>query len=233
MKKTVLFLLVAALSTLSAATIQQGRAYMDEKCIENTQRWADTMANFRRWDSKNSFPSDAVLFIGSSSINGWATSQYFPSLPVINRGFGGSVYADIIYWADTLIKPYNPKLVVYYSGDNDPLRGKSPETIAEDFKMVYSITKEMYPDVPVIVMATKLSESRMNMAEGFTKANSLLKDFADQTDKLYYFDSATLLLDDEGNPDPKLFKSDKLHLSDEGYQIWADNLEPLIKSLLN
>ncbi len=31
-------------------------------------RWEKTIQDFEKWDSKNSFPPDAVLFVGSSSI---------------------------------------------------------------------------------------------------------------------------------------------------------------------
>jgi lysophospholipase L1-like esterase len=213
-------------------TVEQGRAYLDEKSIESAKRWEDTMASFQRWDSKTTFPENAILFIGSSSINGWATRECFADLPVINRGFGGSVYSDIIYWAEVLLKPYNPKIVVFYSGDNDPGIGKSPEKIVEDFKMVYAITRSMYPDAQVVVMATKISESRLRLKEAYIQANSLLKEFADDSSRLHYFDSASLLLDEEGKPDSNLYKSDKLHLNDKGYEIWSKHLKTLLKSLL-
>ena len=110
-----------------------GNSAAEDSTQESAARWADAMKNFQTWDSKNSFPKDAVLFVGSSSIVRWKTRECFPDLPVINRGFGGSIYSDIIYYADIVIFPYDPKLIVLYSGGNDPLRGKSPEDIRNDF----------------------------------------------------------------------------------------------------
>ncbi|MGD8499377.1 MAG: hypothetical protein PVJ86_01945 [Phycisphaerales bacterium] len=34
-------------------------------------RWEEMIRFFETWDTKNSFPSDAVLFVGSSSIRMW------------------------------------------------------------------------------------------------------------------------------------------------------------------
>ena len=51
------------------------------------QRFADAIKSFERWDSKNAWPRDAVLFAGSSSIVMWHTHAAFPDWPVINRGF--------------------------------------------------------------------------------------------------------------------------------------------------
>jgi hypothetical protein len=45
-------------------------------------------------------PRHGVLFIGSSSIRAWSTlPEDFPSVPVINRGFGGSTMAASTYCA--------------------------------------------------------------------------------------------------------------------------------------
>src|SRR5205823_4450612 len=47
---------------------------------------------FQEVDRKQMPPARAVLFIGSSSIRMWTTlAQDFPEIPVINRGFGGSL----------------------------------------------------------------------------------------------------------------------------------------------
>lgn len=35
---------------------------------EQPDRWEEAIRAFEDWDSKNSFPPDAVLFVGSSSI---------------------------------------------------------------------------------------------------------------------------------------------------------------------
>ena len=91
------------------------------KSAENnpSSRWEETIRTFEQWDQKNSFPSDAVLFVGSSSIRLWPTRECFGDFEVINRGFGGSQISDVNYFADRIVLPYQPKVIVFYAGDND------------------------------------------------------------------------------------------------------------------
>ena len=60
-----------------------------------------------------------IVFVGSSTIRRWDTASYFPDLKIINRGFGGSEMADAARYVDRIVIPYEPRLVVVYSGDND------------------------------------------------------------------------------------------------------------------
>ena len=60
---------------------------------------------FRQWDKKNSRVIDPVVFVGSSSIRKWFTAEYFPAIPIINRGFGGSHISDVNYFInETVLK---------------------------------------------------------------------------------------------------------------------------------
>ncbi len=73
-------------------------------------------------------PPNAVLFIGSSSFKRWINIQeYFPGLKVINQGFGGAFFPDLIEFADRIVLPYSPRTIVVYAGSRDlHNRGKSP-----------------------------------------------------------------------------------------------------------
>jgi hypothetical protein len=53
-------------------------------------RFKEVVKYFNWYDSKNSLPTDAVLFVGSSSIRFWQTARYFHEYPILNRGFGGA-----------------------------------------------------------------------------------------------------------------------------------------------
>ena len=56
---------------------------------------------FETADRKQMPSPGAVLFMGSSSIRMWTTlSQDFPEIPVINRGFGGSLIQDSTRYAE-------------------------------------------------------------------------------------------------------------------------------------
>lgn len=98
-------------------------------------KWTEAIDAYTTADAEQPPARGGVVFIGSSSIRKWTTlSQDFPGLPVLNRGFGGSELADSVFYADRIILSYQPRTFVVYAGDNDIKAGKSPETVAADFK---------------------------------------------------------------------------------------------------
>ena len=79
-----------------------------------------------------------IVFVGSSTIRRWDTASYFPDLKIINRGFGGSEMADAVRYVDRIILPYEPRLVVVYSGDNDISAGVSSESVVVQFERLHA-----------------------------------------------------------------------------------------------
>src|SRR5581483_3337547 len=99
------------------------------------EKWAAEIATLTKNDAVQPPPANAVVFVGSSTIRFWTTlAQDFPGVPTINRGFGGSELADSVAYADRIVIPYHPRLVVLYAGDNDLSAGKTPETVTADFR---------------------------------------------------------------------------------------------------
>src|SRR5262249_47540225 len=98
-------------------------------------RWEPTIKKFEDQDKVTPPPQNAIVFIGASSIVRWDLPQYFPELgpKAINRGFGGSVMADSVRYADRIVIPYKPRIVVLYAGDNDVEAGSSAKEIADGF----------------------------------------------------------------------------------------------------
>ena len=106
--------------------------FAQEKADLNATRFQQEIDNFSAWDAKNATPDSAILFIGSSSIRFWKTHDAFPNQPVINRGFGGSHISDVNVFADKIVLPYRPAIIVFYAGDNDVAYGKSAERVFDD-----------------------------------------------------------------------------------------------------
>lgn len=80
----------------------------------------DDVQTIKNYDKMYKPPVHPVLFVGSSSIRKWDDAQHvFAKYNVLNRGVGGAVINDIIYYADDLIFAYQPKQIVIYVGEND------------------------------------------------------------------------------------------------------------------
>src|SRR5258706_12423719 len=95
-------------------------------------KWEPDIRKFEEADRQQAPAKGAVVFIGSSSIRMWKDlAADFPDTKVINRGFGGSELADSTYFADRIVIPYQPRMVVLYAGDNDLAAGKTPQQVFE------------------------------------------------------------------------------------------------------
>ena len=123
-------------------------------------RFADEISRFAEWDRKNSFPKDAILFVGSSSIRMWPTRESFPRWPVINRGFGGSHICDVNHYFKQVVEPYRAKVIVFYAGDNDIADGATPEQVRDDFAAFVRLVRAGQRETPIVFLSIKPSPSR-------------------------------------------------------------------------
>jgi len=165
-----------------------------------------------------------IVFVGSSTIRRWDTASYFPDLKIINRGFGGSEMADAVRYVDRIVIPYEPRLVVVYSGDNDISAGMSSEDVAIQFEKFTRAVHAKLPTTRIVIIGIKPSLLRWAQVDRMRMANAMLARFCD--DRLAFIDFDTLMLGWDEKPRRELFVEDGLHLSPQGYQIWTTVLRP-------
>jgi lysophospholipase L1-like esterase len=195
-------------------------------------RFAQEIATFAEWDAKNAVPAHPVLFVGSSSIRMWRTRECFPDLPVVNRGFGGSHVSDVIHFAARVVLPYQPKIVVFYAGDNDIAAGKSARRVFDDYRKFVELVRARLPETRIIFISIKPSASRWFFWPVMQEANELVRDYCNQDRHLLLADLATPLLGPDGRPSPDLFLDDRLHLNAGGYAVWTEALGPVLERVL-
>ncbi len=220
-----LWIVVCSLAVLNA---QDNPGLKDE-----AGRWEETIRVFDEWDRKNSFASDAVLFVGSSSIVLWHTREYFKEFEVINRGFGGSHISDVNYFEKRIVLRYEPKVIVFYAGDNDVAAGKSAKRVFNDYMKFEKLLHKELPDTRIIFISIKPSPRRWSLWNVMNAANMMIKDFSMSDSRLFYLDGATPLLHRDGGPKVEFFLDDKLHMNSKGYEVWTKLLKPIIKEALN
>jgi lysophospholipase L1-like esterase len=194
-------------------------------------RFAAEIRAFAEWDSRNAVPAHPVLFVGSSSIRLWRTHESFPDLPVVNRGFGGSQVSDVIHFADRVVFPYKPSVIVFYAGDNDVAAGKSAQRIFDDCRRFIGLVHARQPATRVVFLGIKPSRARWSLWPEAQKANDLLADFCKSDNRLLFTDLGTPLLGPDGRPVADLFLKDQLHLNDRGYTIWSKALTPVLQKI--
>lgn len=169
-----------------------------------------------------------IVFIGSSSVRRWDLRKAFPDLPVINRGFGGSVIADSIRYFDRIVTPLKPTTVVLYAGDNDIGRGLTAQEVFSDYKRFVAVVHKSLPEAKIVFIAIKPSIRRKNLLLTVSGANNLIREYTLTDDRLEFADIATPMLGDHEVPPADLFVEDGLHLSPKGEAMWARVLRPYL-----
>ena len=196
---------------------------------QKSDRWEATIQNFEKSDQETPPQAGAVLFTGSSSITMWKDiAEYFPESRVINRGFGGSQFSDLLQYADRVIFPYKPLKIFIYEGDNDIASGESPKAIFKEAKQLREMIEKKFPEVPVVFISAKPSVARAHLKEGYEALNKKLKKYADSKKNTMFADVYTAMLDENGEVYKHIFLEDKLHMNKEGYKIWQDVLAPYL-----
>jgi len=193
--------------------------------------WNDIQA-FKKQDSAEAPPKNAILFVGSSSFTKWKDiKDYFPGYSILNRGFGGSSLPDVIRYANDIIIPYDPKEVVIYCGENDLAGPDSTITgyvVAERFKELYNIIRAKFPKIPIVYVSMKPSPSRKHLFNKMEQGNTLIKEFLKKDKRSGFVDVYHLMLSGDGTPVKELFVEDMLHMNAKGYAIWQIAIQPYL-----
>lgn len=193
-------------------------------------QWEPDIAQFEAQDRASPPRPGSIVFVGSSSIRMWTTlDRDFPGLPVLNRGFGGSEAGDVAQFAERIVVPYKPPVVVFYAGDNDLAADKTPAQVLAAFQSFVATIHRDLPATRVVFISIKPSIARWSIVDKMRQANSLVRDYVRTDDRLAYVDVFTPMLDISGQPRRELYLEDGLHMTPAGYVIWRDLIAPVIR----
>ena len=190
------------------------------------ERFAKDIAAFAAQDPEKG----GIVFTGSSSIRRWTTLKAdFPDLPVLNRGFGGSVAHDLTVYADTVVYRHEPKILVTYTGSNDLNAKLSVDEAFSDYIQFLNLVHEKLPETKVILTSVKISLKREAQIPQVHALNGRLKAWAADKAWVRYVDCDSYLADASGKPIRSYFVDDLLHLSPSGYAKWTEILGPVLR----
>jgi lysophospholipase L1-like esterase len=166
---------------------------------------------------------ELVVFAGSSSIRMWKDIRdYFPDYHVINNGFGGSHFSDLIYYYEELILKHNPDYLFIYEGDNDIAGNKHPKKIVQDAKELHQRIRKDLPGTRVVFISPKPSIKRENLKKEYQKLNKRLERYCKNKQNTGFANVWAAMVDEKGDVFPDIFLKDDLHMNKKGYDIWAE-----------
>ena len=177
---------------------------------QTAEKWDPAIAKFEASDRVSPPPKNAVVFIGASSIVRWKLPDYFPELgdKAINRGFGGSQSVDSVRYVDRIVVPYQPRIVVYYAGDNDVEANVPASEIAHQFAIFEARVHTALPNTKIIYISIKPSIRRWKWIDTIRTSNALAKAYCLKTPNTAFMDIENQMLGADGQPNPDLLVPD-------------------------
>lgn len=191
--------------------------------------WEADIAAFEAQAQAAPPPTNAIVFVGSSSIRLWdSLVKDMAPMPVIQRGFGGAKLNDTVHYAERLVNAYQPAAVVIFAGSNDiiPGRTKSPQQLLKSYQQFVAKVRANNPGLPVYYIGITPSPRRWEVWPEVQAANAAIESYSQRTPGLYYIDTTPALMNADGEPDSANYMFDGQHLSARGYSLWTSIIRP-------
>jgi lysophospholipase L1-like esterase len=153
----------------------------------------------------------------------------FAGLPVLNRGFGGSQIREVTAFADRMVIPYRPRLIVFYCGSNDVVSGRSVPDVVRDLQAFAGKVHAALPETRLIYVSVAPNPARWHLKAAWVDLNGRIRAYAKTDPRLTFVDIWGEMLGPSGEPRPELFVEDQLHMNERGYAIWRRVLRPIVE----
>ena len=192
-------------------------------------RFEAAVMTYESADKTNSPPSNAILLVGDSQFYRWKTvHEDLPGYTIINRGIDSFEMSDLLYYADRLVLPYQPRLIVLHVGGNDVHAGRATTNILAEFKAFVARVREKLPQVPIAFTSITPGPSRWSEAPQRKEANQAIKDYVASQPGLLYIDLWDAMLTPDGQPRQDLWVADGVHPNHDGYLVRVKIMRPLL-----
>ena len=181
-----------------------------------------------------------LAFIGDSITHSWERNgkgtweHFYSKRNAINLGIGGDRTEHVIWRLQNEggFEQIQPEVAVLMIGTNNTGHSlQDPQQVAAGVKRILEIIAEQSPQTKVVLHGIfprgrkALDELRLNNQA----INQRIRRFADQ-EKVFWLDIGGVFIEADGSLSKEIMP-DALHLSERGYQRWAEALEPTLHQL--
>ncbi len=180
-----------------------------------------------------------VLFLGDSLVSFWQTQgpvsweKLAPYKPA-NLGVAGD-RTEHLLWRITNgeLSNIEPKLVVILIGTNNigQCGDERPEWVAKGIEKIVATVHAYLPSSRVLLLAIFPRNGRGSRERKIVSlVNAQIQTLGNGNDTLF-LDIGPHFLNSDGNIPPDVM-ADQLHLTAKGYEIWLQNMKPLLDTIL-
>ena len=181
--------------------------------------------------------SGCTLFYGASNFRMWKNmDKDLAEFSAQNHGFGGATDVLLMHYAERILFPYSPSVVVVQSGSNDYMgltgsKEKKAQTSLALKKQMYAYFRERLPKAKFVALGALLMPGFAQATELSLEINQGLRAFCEDTPGMTFVDLTELSF--SGNDyRTELFKSDGIHLNRDGQLVLCEQyIRPALKAL--
>ena len=173
------------------------------------------------------------VFLGDSLTDYFDLDAAFSDYSVVNSGIAGNTTENVLADLTHRVSIFNPSQVFVWLGTNDLMDGKTPEQTLESLQTIIDQiqTERSMAKITLISLIPVNSQVDpytvgLRSNDQIQKVNQGLRETA-KKEKLDYIDLYSALKDDQGNLKAE-YTVDGLHLSDAGYQVVQEIIEPYL-----
>lgn len=178
-----------------------------------------------------------LLFIGDSITEGWPQplwAEYFGAYDAANFAIGGDKTENLLWRLNNgSVGQLDPEVVVLLIGTNNfGLSNHEPEAVSQGVVAVTNALLEAFPNAKLLlngIFPTKQSADHP-MRDKVREVNEHIKTLAEH-ERVQYLDIGDQLVEENGEISADIMP-DYLHLSEQGYRIWGNNLKPILADWL-
>lgn len=180
-----------------------------------------------------------IVFIGDSITQGWegngkkVWAEYYGNRQCLNLGVGGDRTQHVLWrFEHGQLDGLKPKVAVLMIGTNNSNKDDNTETdILEGVQLIVKQMRERLPDTRIILLGIFPRGQHFSAQRGkILQVNQALAKLEDGR-TIFYIDFGSQLIESNGTIS-KAIMPDYLHLTEQGYEIWAKAIEPRVKELL-
>ena len=202
--------------------------------------WKSSMEDAVRAYEKEEIIKGQIVFYGPSYFTRWSTR--FGMTPLrealvgksgapccINRGFGSSCSEHQLYYYPRMVKPLEPKVLVYSSKANGKSFGYTSEEIWELAQRVAVYAKTDFPDIRIYMCGSTPSRDMTEEAKADNlRYDSWVKKFTEEMPDCRFVD----IMSCEMLNRKDIFVDDGVHYNSEGYRLFGEFFKEVLKDEL-
>lgn len=206
--------------------------------LRYVEKWnSDFEAHIQKYEARKD-KKGQIVFYGPSNFTRWGTRWGMTPLReavlgksgaqcCINRGFGSSCPEHHLYYYDRLVRPLEPKILVYSPGLGNGLSfDYTAEELWELAQRVMVYAKTDFPDLKIYLCGINTYK---NNKEVYQKYDNWMREFAKDFPDCTYVDVSAY----EPLHRTDIYVEDNVHFNRIGYEIYADFFREVLKDELD